>query len=640
MLKAGVLALAVTLAAAMSPAAWAVDVDQIEIKSRIGEPLLAEIPVVSDDPAELQKVQAQLASAVTFARVGLQRPHGVVAELRFAVVRDKRGKSVIRITTASPVQEDFFTFLIEVNWGSGRMVREYSVSLGTPNTLTASQPPLIQAPVAGPSNAIAREPESLPDLPQPIPLAGQAQQAPASLPAPVPPAQMPPAPIPLQGNPPPPAKPRERPVAGNDIPAPAKPKPAPRPDPKPKPAAPPEAKPAPKAEVAAQKKPVPAAPAPAPQPAAAGAKAERYGPVKGGDNLSKIAANLGPEGYTRDQVMLALLRTNPGAFIGGNINLIRKGATLHAPSEAEVSRFSAAQAAIMVRDQINQWRGGHPTTPQPAALAGEPPRPPALPPPAPVKPGVMAAAPGSKPPPRAASARLEIVPAASAAERGASAGTRSGIAAGGGGGELRQELQQTQETLASREAEIRELRDRLSGLEKIQQDQQKLIELQGTELAAAQRNTGAAQKREAEQASASAKAAPAADRAPVWPWLVGALVLLLLLVWLVSRLRGPAAPARRAFDPETLAAAVPSPAVEEEEPAPATSAPTWHGRAAGPLATGASPASDGLKRIRLAQAYLDLGDFETGRRLLQEVADSGEDNAGEAAARLLRALED
>lgn len=636
--KRGLWASALVAALVMAPA-HALDVDQIEIKSRIGEPLLAEIPIVVTDPAELEKVQAQLASAVTFARVGLQRPHGVVADLRFAVVKDKRGKSVIRITTSAPVREDFFTFLIEVDWGNGRMVREYSVSLGTPNTLLASTPPVIQAPVAGPSNLIARPPEPAPVLAEAIPLAGDKK---ASLP----PASLP-APVPLQVTPPPArtpppavvAKPREQAAAKNDVAVTPKEKPKPKPEPKPAP------KPEPKAKsdapAVAAKKPAPAAvPAPKPKPQqAATPAAERkgeYGPVKSGDNLSKIAATMVPDTYSRDQVMLALLRTNPGAFIGGNINLIRKGSVLHAPTEAELSRFSAAQAAIMVRDQINQWRGGHPTTPQPAALAGEPPRPPPSPAAAPVKPGVMAAAP-AKPDKRTASARLEIVPAASAAER-AAAGTRSGIAAGGSGGELRQELAQTKETLASRDAEIKELKSRLAGLEKIQQDQQKLIELQGTELASAQNNTGAAQKRDAANA-------PATDRAPIWPWLMISLVVILALVWLISRLRGPAAtPMRRSFDTEALANAVPSPVVEESEPPAAaaltTAAPTWHGRGGtGPLSGGA-PASDGLKRIRLAQAYLDLGDFEAGRRLLQEVAEGSDETARDAATRLLQALDE
>lgn len=639
-LKAGMLALAMACAL-LAPPAQALDVDQIAIKSRIGEPLLAEIPIVVTDPAELEKVQAQLASAVTFARVGLQRPHGVVADLRFAVVKDKRGKSVIRITTSAPVQEDFFTFLIEVDWGNGRMVREYSVSLGTPNTLMASTPPVIQAPVAGPSNLIDRQPEPAPVLPEAIPLAGDKKAA-------LPPASLP-APVPLQVEPPsrtpPPAvvaKPREQAVAKNDVAITPKEKPKPKPEPKlePKPEPKPEPKAKPDAPAVAAKKPVPtAAPKPKPQQAAAPAaerKASDYGPVKAGDNLSKIATTMVPDTYSRDQVMLALLRTNPGAFIGGNINLIRKGTTLHAPTEAELSRFSAAQAAIMVRDQINQWRGGHPTTPQPAALAGEPPRPPTPPAAAPVKPGVMAAAP-AKPDKRVASARLEIVPAAAAAER-AVAGTRSGIAAGGSGGELRQALVQTKETLASRDAEIKELKSRLAGLEKIQQDQQKLIELQGTELASAQRNTGAAQKRDAANA-------PTADRAPIWPWLMISLIVILALVWLISRLRGSAAqPARRSFDTEALANAVPSPAVAEPEPpttaAPTTAAPTWHGRGGtGPLSGGAT-ASDGLKRIRLAQAYLDLGDFEAGRRLLQEVAEGADETASEAATRLLQALDE
>ena len=83
--------------------ALALDIDRIEVRSQLGQPLLAEIPVVSATTAELDQLQAQLASPVTFARIGLERPQGVVSDLQFKIVRNARGHPVIRITSSMPV---------------------------------------------------------------------------------------------------------------------------------------------------------------------------------------------------------------------------------------------------------------------------------------------------------------------------------------------------------------------------------------------------------------------------------------------------------------------------------------------------------------------------------------------------------
>ena len=78
---------------------FALGLGRIEVKSRAGEPLLAEIQVVSSDPSELDQLRARLASPETFRRIGLSAPDAVVSGLEFAVALDARGNPVIRVTT-------------------------------------------------------------------------------------------------------------------------------------------------------------------------------------------------------------------------------------------------------------------------------------------------------------------------------------------------------------------------------------------------------------------------------------------------------------------------------------------------------------------------------------------------------------
>lgn len=218
-----------------------------------------------------------------------------------------------------------------------------------------------------------------------------------------------------------------------------------------------------------------------------------------------------------------------------------------------------------------------------------------------------------------------------------------------------QELQQAKETLAARDAEVQELKARVADLEKLQQDQQQLIALKDSRLAEAQAALAARQAEAGTAGVGATPATPAASEPMLWPWAIAALVVVLLLAWLFMRRRPARTPARPVFDTSALAAGMPKqadaatrgPAVAQ---APATrkadtaTAPTWHSGkhpdavADTEAAAAPDPAPVGHERLELARAYLDLGDIDTARTLLQEVADGGDAAARGEATRLLREL--
>ena len=66
--------------------------------------------------------------------------------------------------------------------------------------------------------------------------------------------------------------------------------------------------------------------------------------VKPGDNASRIAAQTRPASVSLDQMLVALLRSNPDAFIGGNINVIKSGAVLDIPDAQAASALSSGEA--------------------------------------------------------------------------------------------------------------------------------------------------------------------------------------------------------------------------------------------------------------------------------------------------------
>lgn len=447
---------------ACSGAAMALGLGDIRVLSKPGQPLVAEIPVISNEPGELDNARVALASATTFARVGLERPQGLVSNLHFQFAQDARGRAVIRVTSSQAVDQPAINFLIEVEWGQGRLVREYSALVDAPNTAAAIAEPAIEAPRAGSSNAIAREP---------APVAAPAAQDNAR------------------------------------------------------------AEPAARATGSASA-------------ASATQAGDALPAVRAGQTLSEIAAAVArSSGHSLDQTMLALLRTNPDAFINGNINRLKQGAVLRTPQEDALAQVGAAEAAVMVREQAAQWRQARSAVPQPAeagaAAAATPP------------PATPAAAAGN-------GARLEIAPAV--ASQTNKAGVTSGTSAEGEGEmAANQQLQQAKEDIATRDAELQDLRTRVADLEKLKQQQQALIAMKDSDLAAAQKRL-----------SETPAAAQQGGGFPLW--LIGGLVLIVAAVvaWLAARRRKPSPLPplpRRQFD-----FVLPGAPVQAAEPQEATKA--------------------------------------------------------------------
>ncbi|SON75425.1 putative membrane protein [Xanthomonas phaseoli pv. phaseoli] len=416
---------------ACSGAAMALGLGDIRVLSKPGQPLVAEIPVISNEPGELDNARVALASATTFARVGLERPQGLVSNLQFQFAQDARGRAVIRVTSSQAVDQPAINFLIEVEWGQGRLVREYSALVDAPNTAAAIAEPAIEAPRAGSSNAIAREPAPVADrTAQDNASAEPAARATAS------------------------ASAGSATQAGDALPA-----------------------------------------------------------VRAGQTLSEIAAAVArSSGHSLDQTMLALLRTNPDAFINGNINRLKQGAVLRTPQEDALAQVGAAEAAVMVREQAAQWQQARSAVPQPAEAGAAAT---ATPPPA-----TPAAASGN-------GARLEIAPAV--ASQTNTAGVTSGTSAEGEGEmAANQQLQQAKEDIATRDAELQDLRTRVADLEKLKQQQQALIAMKDSDLAAAQKRL-----------SETPAAAQQGGGFPLW--LIGGLVLIVaaMVAWLAARRRKP-----------------------------------------------------------------------------------------------------
>ncbi|HUN92836.1 MAG TPA: FimV/HubP family polar landmark protein, partial [Burkholderiaceae bacterium] len=100
--------------------------------------------------------------------------------------------------------------------------------------------------------------------------------------------------------------------------------------------------------------PVAAAPAPMPSPApapAARAAAPSGYTVRSGDTLLRIANQFRSEGTSVDQMLVALFRANPSAFVDSNMNRLMAGRRLSVPGAGEAQSISQADAHREVQAQ-------------------------------------------------------------------------------------------------------------------------------------------------------------------------------------------------------------------------------------------------------------------------------------------------
>ncbi len=297
------LRLPIALALALgSGHASALGLGQIEVKSSLNQPLVAEIPVLVGSPGEADDLRVKLAPPDAFTRVGLNRPTLQAANLTFEVRTDERGRKVIRITTPDSVSDPFLSFLLEADWGKGRMLREYTVLLDPPSMMpiTASAPvrtrPLPEPPPA-PTEPLLETPP--PRAAEPI-------------------AEPPPAPV------------YDAPPAAASIPEPA-----------------------------------PAAASPQDSYPGYGADSYGP-VAAGDTLWSIAQRTRHDDAVTINQMMLALLRANPDAFADNNINRLKKGAVLRIPAREEATLLAASEAAAQVRDQMQSWGGAAATFAAPA----------------------------------------------------------------------------------------------------------------------------------------------------------------------------------------------------------------------------------------------------------------------------------
>jgi pilus assembly protein FimV len=130
---------------------------QLNVNSGIGEPLKAEIELLSVSPAEKNTLKANIAPESTYAAQGLDRPashQGIKVE----ITKSANGKDILKLQSNQPIDEPYLDMLVEVEWETGRILREYTVLLDPPGYKTSVAAPKVDVPAIKAKSNLAPKP--------------------------------------------------------------------------------------------------------------------------------------------------------------------------------------------------------------------------------------------------------------------------------------------------------------------------------------------------------------------------------------------------------------------------------------------------------------------------------------------------
>lgn len=256
---------------------------KLNVMSGLGEPLKADIELLSVTAEELSTISAAIASTEAYANQGIDKPasHN---DIKIQVTKNARGAPILKLNSAQPITDAFLDMLIQVDWSSGRLLREYTLLLDPPGYNAESQTNASQLPTS--STTTQTTPTDTTGTAVPgsakagVSGAGKSKKSSAAKPEPV------------QAN--------EATAVDNTL------------------------------------------------------EGQEYTTSKG-DTLAKIAQEMKPQGVSLEQMLVGLYQANPQAFDGKNMNRLKVGQIIRAPSAEQLEATSKKAAAKEVRVHSANW---------------------------------------------------------------------------------------------------------------------------------------------------------------------------------------------------------------------------------------------------------------------------------------------
>ncbi len=146
-----------------SPAVWSLGLGDATVESFLNQPLNASIQLITQESDSLDTISAGIASAEDYELIGASRDD-ISVPLQISI-EGSPASAYISVRSELPIADPVVRLIVEVNWTSGRMLREYTLFLDPPTVSQKAPPPRIepvrQAPEASsvePTQPAAAEP--------------------------------------------------------------------------------------------------------------------------------------------------------------------------------------------------------------------------------------------------------------------------------------------------------------------------------------------------------------------------------------------------------------------------------------------------------------------------------------------------
>jgi pilus assembly protein FimV len=300
------------------PSAHALSLGRFNVQSLMGEPLRAEVEVTQANPDELRGLSAQVASPASFSQAGMEFNPGL-ANVRTRIEKRSDGSSYIVLTGSTPILDTFVDLILETRWSSGSLVKNYAMLLTASNnnqvppTTSKNAAPVGRQTTAGTVNLPYSASANASDAP--LNSGGSASSVPQA-------SGVNAKNVPVYRF----DNVESNPSNGNKATS--------YPGTEPGPAV--SAKPSALFDSRAQ--------APRREVPFNENGSGKTVTVPNGSTATQLVARYLQGNVSLDQMLIALLRANPHAFINANVNLIRAGSTVRIPSSEEAAQIDLSEA--------------------------------------------------------------------------------------------------------------------------------------------------------------------------------------------------------------------------------------------------------------------------------------------------------